>query len=121
MKALVCGSRHWTDVVYLNAALDLMHSKYGFSVLIEGEQRGVDLMARAWAEMRGLKVEPYEADWDRYGRAAGPIRNRRMLDEGRPDLVIAFPGGVGTTHMVRHAERAGVEICRLRPPPAAKG
>jgi hypothetical protein len=41
---------------------------------------------------------------------AGPIRKQQMLDEGKPDLVVAFPGGRGTAHMVRIARAAGIEV-----------
>ncbi len=54
--------------------------------------------------------EVYEADWHEHGRAAGPIRNARMIAEGRPDLVIAFPGGRGTADMVSRARKAGIEV-----------
>lgn len=47
------------------------------------------------------------------GRAAGPIRHQRMLDEGMPDLVLALPGGRGTADMVRHATLAGVEVIEV--------
>jgi hypothetical protein len=50
------------------------------------------------------------ADWKRFGRAAGPMRNERMLKEGRPDLVIAFPGRTGTAGMKALAREAGVMI-----------
>ncbi|MEM9912925.1 MAG: hypothetical protein AAF922_19365 [Pseudomonadota bacterium] len=48
------------------------------------------------------------------GRAAGPIRNKEMLDEGCPDLVVAFPGGRGTANMVKQAQAAGVEVLDKR-------
>jgi len=57
--------------------------------------------------------EPYElpqGEWDELGKKAGPLRNQRMLDEGKPDLVVAFPGGGGTKDMVRRAVKAGVAI-----------
>jgi hypothetical protein len=50
----------------------------------------------------------------KHGRAARPIRNQRMLDEGKPDLVVAFPGGRGTTDMIRRAERAGVPVRQVQ-------
>ena len=63
------------------------------------------------------------AKWDelgRNGRKAGPIRNQQMLDEGRPSLVVAFPGGRGMADMVRRARNAGVEAisCPARNPGA---
>ena len=52
----------------------------------------------------------YPANWKKHGRAAGPIRNKQMLEEAKPDLVIAFPGGAGTANMVKQAREAGVKV-----------
>ena len=52
----------------------------------------------------------YPADWDTHGRGAGPIRNKQMLEEGKPDLVIAFPGGKGTANMIGQAKEAGIPV-----------
>ena len=57
-----------------------------------------------------MPVSIYPADWDKHGKAAGPIRNKQMIDEGKPDLVIAFPGGRGTAGAVRLAKFAGVTV-----------
>ncbi len=81
--------------------------------LVNGGAKGADFAGRWWAERFGMQVETYEADWDTHGRAAGPIRNQRMIDEGKPDLVLAFPGGRGTADMVRRAEKAGIEVRRV--------
>jgi hypothetical protein len=54
------------------------------------------------------------ADWAGLGRKAGPIRNEQMLSEGQPHLVVAFPGGRGTAHMVGIARAAGVEVIEIR-------
>ena len=61
-------------------------------------------------------IELFPADWKVRGRAAGHIRNQQMLDEGRPHLVVAFPGGRGTADMVRRARAAGIEGDGGRPP-----
>jgi hypothetical protein len=63
-------------------------------------------MAEWWAEGIGVRCDVYEADWISLGRKAGPIRNQRMLEEGKPDLVMAFPGGRGTADMVRRGKEA---------------
>lgn len=81
--------------------------------IIHGGATGADTAADEWAVVNwtGLtefKVTPEE--WKHLGRAAGPIRNQRMIDEGKPDLVVAFPGGTGTADMVRRAKRAGIEV-----------
>jgi hypothetical protein len=90
-----------------------MHAERLFATLIAGGARGADTLAYEWAQARGIPAVVYKADWAKLGRAAGPIRNQRMLGEGNPNLVIAFPGGRGTANMVRLAREAGVEVIEL--------
>ena len=110
MRLLVCGGRDFADKEFVFATLDRTFAKRPITVLIHGAARGADSLAGAWAEERGIEVEAYPANWDRDGRAAGPIRNQRMLDEGRPEAIIAFPGGRGTAHMVKIAQQAGLPV-----------
>jgi hypothetical protein len=79
-------------------------------VVIEGEQRGADLFAREWAEENGLEVRGYPADWKTYGKSAGFIRNKQMLEDGNPHAVIAFPGGPGTKMMIDLARKEGIPV-----------
>lgn len=65
-------------------------------------------MAGELGKQLGIRVQKFPADWDRYGKAAGGIRNSQMLIEGKPDLVVAFPGGNGTRDMVLKARKAGI-------------
>lgn len=67
-----------------------MHQEHEFAVLIDGDARGADRLAGEWARARGIENLKFVADWAGQGRAAGPIRNERMLREGKPDLVIVF-------------------------------
>jgi hypothetical protein len=110
MRVLVCGGRDYDDRDALFAALDRLHAEHHFSAVIAGGARGADTLAAQWAEHRGIAAEIYMAEWERLGRKAGPIRNQRMLTEGRPDLVVAFPGGTGTAGMMGIARQAGVEV-----------
>jgi hypothetical protein len=118
-RLLVCGDRYWHEKDYLFRVLDRFHTKYHVDVLIEGEQRGADKMSRMWAESRHIPFLPFEADWERYrvpGRhnPAGPIRNKQMLDEGKPEYVLAFHRkpweSKGTKHMVKIAREAGIPV-----------
>ena len=113
MRVLVCGGRLFTDRALLEATLDRLHGIHVFTVLIEGDAVGADRMAGAWAEAQGIAHEVYRADWDGLGAKAGPLRNIQMLEEGRPDLVIAFPGRSGTAHMKRIAHEAGVAVVEI--------
>ncbi len=110
MRVLVCGGRGFTDAKLIASTLDPMHAERPFSTVIHGAAPGADTLAGEWATSRGIPVVAFPADWKGQGRAAGPIRNKRMLDEGRPDLVIAMPGGRGTANMISQAEKAGVAV-----------
>jgi len=106
--ALVCGGRDFTDAVWLCRVLDQLRP----AKVIAGGAPGADALAVAWAMDRGVDFREYVADWETHGRAAGPIRNQLMLEDGRPDLVVAFPGGRGTADMVRKARTAGVPVLK---------
>lgn len=110
---LVCGGRDFDDVFSLFRVLDQAHHTNEITCIIHGGARGADTMANDWAAGRGVEVDPYWAHWKRDGKRAGPIRNQKMLDEGKPDLVIAFPGGRGTADMVRRAKKAGVLVIQI--------
>jgi hypothetical protein len=99
MRVLVCGGRDYADRDWLYAELDRLRAERGFSLVIAGGARGADTLAEEWARARGVSCEVYRADWEGLGRKAGPTRNARMLAEGKPDLVVGFPGGRGTAHM----------------------
>jgi predicted Rossmann-fold nucleotide-binding protein len=111
-RVLVCGGRdYWSPDIYHNLAC--LNDERRFSTVITGGARGVDEMAAHWAERRGITSEVYPANWKAHGRAAGPIRNAKMIAEGKPDLVVAFKGGRGTADMVRRAKAAGVEVIEI--------
>lgn len=110
MRVLICGGRDFKDLPFLDRTLDALHAKRPFSAVIHGGAHGADEMAHFWAGATGVAIEVYEADWKKHGRAAGPRRNQRMLDESKPDLIIAFPGGRGTSDMVKRARQAGLQV-----------
>lgn len=113
MRLLVCGGRDFEDWdLFKDSMTELV--KDVDHVIISGRAKGADTMAQAWAKYRGYQFEGYLADWEAYGKAAGHMRNKRMLDEGHPDLVIAFPGGKGTANMVEQATKAGVKVINVR-------
>jgi hypothetical protein len=113
MRVLVCGGRDFADQLLVYSTLDATHADSPISCLIEGGAPGADHFGMTWAWNNNVPRERYDADWKAHGRAAGPIRNQRMIDEGKPDLVIAFPGGRGTADMVKRAEAAGIEVRRV--------
>lgn len=120
MRILVCGGREYDDWLTLSNFLYREFHPAGFydgnepdPILIQGGAKGADFLARVWAVKHGFSYEEYPANWKEYGPAAGIRRNQQMLDEGKPDLVVAFPGGNGTADMVRRAKKAGVEVIEV--------
>ncbi|KKN68033.1 hypothetical protein LCGC14_0455890 [marine sediment metagenome] len=111
MRVLVCGDRHWTD---RGAILNRLRELPPGAIIIHGAAKGADTIAGEVAKSLGFAIEAYLADWAQYGRAAGPIRNAKMLQEGKPDLVIAYHADIeaskGTKSMVRLARAAGIPV-----------
>ena len=129
MRVLVCGGRDYIDLNAFRAEMHKIAQKhfprtepdeygnYLYTVtIIAGGASGADRMTADWAANEWCQYEEYKADWSS-GTKAGPIRNERMLIEGKPDLVVAFPGGRGTADMVRRACKAGVKVIEVNAAP----
>ncbi len=121
MRVLVCGSRDYADTMHVFDTLDNLNRTRGpITCVIHGAGTGADTASMEWAQMeaehnpyRKIVHHPFVADWHTYGRAAGPMRNQRMIDEGHPDLIVAFPGGAGTRDMVARAKAARLEVIEV--------
>jgi hypothetical protein len=107
---LVCGGRTYGDVHHVWMVLDQLHRYMPITLVVQGGATGADFYAKRWANDHGVKWVEMAADWAANGRAAGPIRNQKMLDEYGPDYVIAFPGGRGTKDMVTRAKANGYRV-----------
>jgi hypothetical protein len=118
-NVLICGDRDWYNVKRIREILKKLKDK-GYDTIIEGEARGADSIARISGEDFGFKImrrdektRGFPAEWDKYKRAAGPIRNSEMLKVGKPELVIAFHNSIltskGTKNMINQAIRAKIK------------
>ena len=114
MRLCVCGGRTFGaaqgERLKVYTTLAEIHATTPISVLINGGATGADEVARRWADLNGVECFTFTANWRVYGRAAGPTRNGRMLNEGKPDLVVAFKGGRGTADCVRQARAKGIKV-----------
>jgi hypothetical protein len=108
LRVLICGGRTFDNAKLVNRVM--REHEENVACVIEGGARGADYLGKIWAEKRGIPVFECRANWLRYGKRAGPVRNQWMIDHGKPDLVVAFPGGVGTMDMVMRAKAAGVRV-----------
>lgn len=112
MKVLVCGHRGFYDWRKLEHTLYELNEETKITDIIHGCASGADMLADQYAIYQSHRVWRYPADWDKYGKGAGPIRNKQMLDEGKPDLVVAFlaPNSKGTKNMIEQATKANVPV-----------
>lgn len=110
---LVCGGRRFDDREAAWSALDRAHERRRITLLVHGGASGADTLADEWAKSRRVPRLPFKVDareWNALGRKAGPLRNERMLAEGRPDAVLALPGYRGTRDMIGKARAAGLPV-----------
>lgn len=120
MKILVCGGRDFAYRDLLFETLDgLTDARMPDEVtIVHGGARGADTLADQYAKKHDFDVKEYGADWGRYGKGAGAIRNQVMLESEHTakepiDMVVAFAGGTGTADMVRRARVAGIKIIEV--------
>ena len=110
-RVLICGDRHWKDYDTIDNFVKTLPKT---TIVIQGMCRGADVMARTAAIKYGLTVKDFEAKWEKYGNAAGPIRNAQMIAETKPTIVVAFHGDLsksrGTADMLKQATAAGIPI-----------
>jgi hypothetical protein len=107
-NVLVCGDRHYTDYStifeYLRSFSDI--------TVISGGCRGADTLVVMVAKELGFTYRVYSANWAKYGKRAGIIRNQLMIDMEKPVLVIAFHDNIdaskGTADMLKRARYSGI-------------
>jgi len=109
-RVLVCGSRDYTNVSKIKQEMEKLPPG---TIIIEGGALGADSIARQLAGTLNLQSIRFPAEWGKYGNRAGYIRNKQMLVEGKPTLVLAFfkdrHHSRGTTDMVRQARKEGID------------
>lgn len=129
MRVLICGGRTYGKIppsffptyetklderTRALKTLDTMFSAYDKDsiTIIHGGAEGGDSIADEWAkrELKQHQLLVFKADWQKHKKAAGSIRNKQMLDEGKPDEVWAFPGGNGTTHMMKISKKSNIIV-----------
>lgn len=108
-RVLVTGGRDYTNHDALWAVLNELKP----SVIIHGGARGADTLAGEWAEWAGVPTIVSPANWNLMGPVAGLLRNVRMLEQYKPDIVVACSGGAGTRNCVSNALLRGIPVRRV--------
>lgn len=109
-RIIVCGSRSWHDRQKIESTLYDLALEFGADLtIVHGCAKGADRIAEQEAQKAGLLIERHPAEWERFGKAAGPMRNVVMAERGA-DLCVAFWDGrsTGTAHMLTEAEKRGI-------------
>lgn len=120
-RFLVCGGRDYSDYEYLtnklNKFVESILKIKGLEtdfILIHGGCTGADIMSGFWAEThKEIRVLVFNADWKTFGKKAGFVRNKQMIEEGDPEFVIAFGGGKGTQNMIDMARNSQIKVLAI--------
>lgn len=110
-RVIIAGGRDFTDYGFLVETMDYLLSEVNESITVVcGKARGADTLGEQYAKERGYSVKYFPADWDRYGKAAGYIRNEEMAENA--DALVAFWDGKsrGTRNMIEIAKERGLRI-----------
>jgi hypothetical protein len=109
VRVIVAGGRDFADAELLNSVLCEMYGDKDIEVVC-GDASGADTLGKKWAEKNGKAVKSFPADWRKYGKKAGPIRNRQMAEYGTH--LVAFWDGVsrGTGGMINVASELGLDV-----------
>lgn len=115
---IVCGGRDYTDRKAVYSYLDGLAERTRIDLVITGGARGADALADEWAQSRGIARIICPANWEGEGKAAGHIRNERMLSLAvEIHRVVAFKGGVGTASMRDKAKKKRIPVEYVHPDP----
>lgn len=112
MKLIIAGSRHLTDKVELIDQI-LRRLPFGdqqITEVVSGCARGIDTEGERWANRNNIPIKRFPADWDKYGRSAGPIRNQQMAKYADALLLIWDGQSPGSRNMLQVAEDEDLTI-----------
>ena len=121
-KILVCGGRHFESYGLLKVVLGKLIEKFyihiSTSEIVSGHCQGADMLGEKYAEEYGVSVRRFPADWGKYKRKAGPIRNKQMIDyisDFENKLVVAFTTAdtVGTRNTVKLAQKNNIPVVEI--------
>lgn len=108
MRVIIAGTRAVSDVGLVARAV--VDSGFEVTEVVSGGARGVDRLGEEWARSQGIPVRRFPADWDRYGRRAGPVRNQEMADYAEALIAIWDGNSAGTRDMIGRARAKGIPV-----------
>ena len=112
MKLIIAGGRDYQFTQRDEYALGYLRHHFYIEEVVSGGAGGADKCGEEWAMIHGIPVKKFVADWDKHGKAAGPLRNEEMAKYA--SALVAFPGGRGTANMVKQAKKHRINILDWR-------
>ena len=119
-RVIIAGSRNYEDFYSLSSFCKICLSKKSNIEIVSGHAKGADLLGERFSKENGYRLKLFPAEWDKYGLAAGPKRNKAMA--AYADALIAFWDGSskGTKNMIELAKRNNLEV-RIKKIPRKTG
>lgn len=108
MKTIIAGSRE--GFTYQDVFLACEQSNYEITEVVSGTARGVDQLGEEWARLNQVPVKKFPADWNKNGKAAGPIRNRQMAEYVEALIALWDGKSRGTKNMIDEATKKGLKV-----------
>ena len=105
MKVIIAGSRHMPFSMFHLIDEAVKKSNFQVTEVVCGLARGADMFGGKWAVNNSIPVKTFPADWDEYGKAAGPIRNQQMAEYADALIVFIWDGSRGSKDMLMRMER----------------
>lgn len=119
LHILICGGRHFDNYELLRATVTKYIADHGFEShnieIISGHCPGADMLGERFAQEHNTEMKLFPAQWQQFGRAAGPIRNKQMVDylnsfEHKVVIAFASPNSRGTRNTISLARRMGIDV-----------
>ena len=109
MRTIIAGSRDH-GIPYERFCELMAQVEWNITTVLSGTARGIDRMGERWAAEKGIPIERYPADWDRYGKSAGYRRNAKMVN--KTEALVAFWDGEssGTENTIKVAREKGRKV-----------
>ncbi|SFT93279.1 Protein of unknown function [Kosakonia arachidis] len=113
MRVLICSGRFYADIHTLTRILDLYTRTQTIDVLIHGGHHALGRAIETWARDKDIHIIRYPANWALHGKYAETRRNLFMLEDSRPDVLLAFPGGEDTAECIKMAQNIGIRVIEV--------
>lgn len=108
MKVIIAGNRDKYDRNAVEKAIE--ESEFEITEVVSGRAPGIDQIGEIIAAERGWPMKPFPADWKRYGKGAGPKRNKQMAEYADALIAVVYPGSKGTLNMIQQANKYGLKV-----------